>query len=116
MKTNISIAVFVLFFLAPVSAVMSDAARGKELYREKKCYACHGMEGKGGGIAGPAIDRLPLSRDDLIALLKKGTKRMRPMKKKTPEEDIAALVDYIFSLQHSDRGNGASVNPDATLR
>jgi mono/diheme cytochrome c family protein len=32
-----------------------DAAKGKQIFMRDHCYACHGTQGAGGGIAGPAL-------------------------------------------------------------
>ena len=86
-----------LSFFFSSAAVMGQALDGRKIYQEKKCFACHGMAGAG-SIAGPSIQDLKKSKEELIDLLRKGTKKMRPLKKATDEE-VAAIVDYISTLK-----------------
>ena len=69
---------------------------GKTLFQKKMCLACHGKEGQGGG-AGPPLKNLGKSKEEVIAFLKKGSPKMRPVK--GTDEELSAIADYVMSLK-----------------
>ncbi|MBI3541171.1 MAG: cytochrome c [Deltaproteobacteria bacterium] len=77
----------------------ADPPSGKDLYQKKMCFACHGKEGQG-SVSGPVLknaSKQPRNKDELVAFLKKGSVKMRPVN--ATDGELAALADYILTLK-----------------
>lgn len=76
-----------------------DAAKGKQLFMRDGCYACHGTQGAGGGIAGPALVQNLPPFEAVLMQLRDPANRMPPYADKvlsnSEAEDIYA---YLTSL------------------
>lgn len=58
MKKMMTRALAVLLLASAAPAAAADAAKGKDVY-ESRCSFCHGVEGKGDGPAGAALQPKP---------------------------------------------------------
>lgn len=78
--------------------VSGDAALlGKEIY-SSRCQVCHGADGK--GLDGAKnLQASMLSKEEMIALVKKGKNTMPAFKSSLTEPQIEAVVDYIRTLK-----------------
>ena len=91
----------VLFLLVSLSMMgtphlYAEPPSGRDLYQKKICFACHGKDGQGGG-AGPSLKGLGKNKTEIIAFLKKGSAKMRPVK--ATDEELSALADYLLTLK-----------------
>ena len=93
--------VILLWFFSPAEG--ADLDQGKKVYEEKRCGLCHTIKGKGGKM-GPDLSDVGNQRNVewLMKFLKdpKGAVRgAKMMPVKASEEELSALVEYLFSLQ-----------------
>lgn len=76
-----------------------DAAKGRQLFMHNGCYECHGTQGAGGGIAGPALAPDPLPVEAITAQLRHPAQRMPPYSDSAvPDSDIADIHAYLQSI------------------
>jgi ubiquinol-cytochrome c reductase cytochrome b subunit len=92
--------------MAAANVALSDplAAKGKEIFEQRSCNACHG-DGGVGTVAAPALIGIgaKLSADQLAHLLKQPNAKMAaggmPAVDDLPTDDLKALVAYVASLK-----------------
>lgn len=109
MKTTVSL----LLILAALTntSVMSNIARGKEVYAKSDCVACHGAEGRGdgAGAAGFPAEHKPTNfhsgkwkfgGDDASVRqsIAKGRPPYMPGHPQLNPEEVAALSAFVRSL------------------
>jgi mono/diheme cytochrome c family protein len=83
-----------------------NAARGKAVYLEMGCYACHGTTGAGGGTAGPQLAPAPAAFAGLFLQLRKPAQRMPAYGAKLLSDRQAA--DIYAYLKSVPKGRTAS--------
>lgn len=98
-STFVIVLVLSSFASAAWAESSGDAAKGKQLFMHDGCFACHGTQGAGGGIAGPAlVPNLP-PFEAVLMQLREPASRMPPYSDKVlsnaEAEDIFA---YLTSL------------------
>ena len=77
------------------------AENGKRLYIKYGCYECHGIEGQGGGSAGPRIGPDPLPLAALIAYVREPTREMPPYTDKVvTDKELREIYEFLKSLPH----------------
>lgn len=77
----------------------ADAKRGKRLFLRDGCYACHGTQGAGGGIAGPQLAPDPPPFEAVLAQLRAPANRMPLYTKKVlSDADAADIYAYLKSI------------------
>jgi len=89
-----------LVFALPAPAQpQTDMARGKQLYMNDGCYACHGTRGAGGGIAGPRLAPNPPPLEAVKAQLRHPASRMPPYSAQVLSDgQIADIYAYLKSI------------------
>ena len=93
----------VLCSFALVSAAWArppgNAANGKRLFLRDGCYACHGTQGAGGGIAGPRLAPDPLPFEAVLMQLRHPANRMPLYTAKVLSNGEAAdIYAYLSSI------------------
>ena len=92
---------------------LPSLARGEQLYREN-CITCHGVEGRGDGVAAQGLGPMPadlvaraelLSDDVLFERISEGHGPMPPWKFHMSEQQ---LHDVVYFLRHGIYRNTAS--------
>ncbi|MGE0367387.1 MAG: cytochrome c family protein [Candidatus Dadabacteria bacterium] len=110
--TAVLVALTVFFMLAPVTLGQSEAEKGKQLFQQKTCAACHTIGG--GKLAGPDLAGVTERREE--EWLKKWLKSPDTMVMTDPiakellgvymvpmpnlgltDEEIDALIEYLES-------------------
>lgn len=82
-----------------------DPERGREVYVEKGCYACHGYDGQG-GIAGPKIAPSPMPLEDLTLFIRNsGPTAMPAYSEKLISDDEIADVHAWLATRPSKRAS-----------
>lgn len=116
-----------LLAFAGVPVFSQDARRGKRLYENSTCHACHGDSGDGKGAVAvsskPALKPLPASftgklkyGSDLKSIIGSirngipGTK-MIPYKGILRDDEIEDLAKYIQLFQQEKNAPGAGIEP-----
>ncbi len=98
--------IFCSFALTPAAGAGSpgDAVNGKKLFLRDGCYACHGTQGAGGGIAGPQlVPNLP-PFEAVLMQLRDPANRMPPYSDKVLSDTEAAdIYAYLTSISHGVR-------------
>lgn len=97
--------VWIVCVLPPGAASGQDAAptdaaaEGKRLYLANGCYACHGLDARGGGF-GADLTHTTKSDEEMVARITNGRAgtAMRPFRDKIAAEDIRRIVVYLRSL------------------
>ena len=54
----------------PADSAVGDAAKGKELFIENGCFACHGYWGQGGSYTGPRLAPNPIAWQAIAAFIR----------------------------------------------
>ena len=89
----------IAFAVAAFAQAQGDAARGKQLFIEDKCYTCHGTQGAGGGIAGPKLAPDPLPLAAIEALVRRPASRMPPYSPDVlSDAQVADIYAYLKSI------------------
>ena len=100
---------FFLYFSLPQKNTPADlqAARGKMLWQQHNCTACHQVYGLGGYL-GPDLTNVFSKRgpDYIKAFLKSGTNIMPDFN--LNEHDITALIAYLQNIDASGNASPAS--------
>ena len=87
------------FALTTHAQPQANVARGKQLFMIYGCYACHGTQGAGGGIAGPKLAPNPLPLETITVRLRHPTSRMPPYSPKViSDAQIADIYAYLKSI------------------
>ncbi len=85
---------------AAVAPAPGNAANGKSVFLRDRCYACHGTEGAGGGIAGPRLAPDPLPFQVFLMQLRRPVNRMPPYSENVLSDGEAAdIYAYLKSIQ-----------------
>jgi cytochrome c551 len=80
--------------VAGILDLAGDSASGEAVY-SSNCASCHGANGQGG--SGPAMSNVTgLSDDRMVQTILDGKESMPPFDS-LPDQDIADLVEYIFT-------------------
>lgn len=93
-------------------AMSEEAERGQQLYSEAGCEGCHGVEGRGDGPAGQALNPRPRefqdttayqkgsSQEEITAMLEEGIEGTAMVGySHLSEEDRSAIAAFIVYLQ-----------------
>jgi mono/diheme cytochrome c family protein len=84
---------------AAAAPAPGDAANGKRLFMGDRCYACHGTQGAGGGIAGPRLAPNPLPFQGFLMQLRHPANRMPPYRGKVlSDAEAADIYAYLKSI------------------
>jgi mono/diheme cytochrome c family protein len=87
-----------------------DAARGKQLFLQDGCYACHGTTGDGGGFAGPRLAHDGLPPDAMLQQLRSPAASMPVFTAEVlPDKDAADIIAYIQSLSSGPAPTAANI-------
>ena len=65
---------------------------------EGQWVACHGPDGKGGNSGTKDLSASQLSREERLAMIRKGKNAMMPYQGRLSEEQIQAVAEYVESL------------------
>lgn len=106
MKVRARIVLFSVLLSAALAWAQRDpvqAAKGADVYLQKKCNVCHSINGKG-GKGGPDLSDVGAKRDkEWLRTFIKTPKTINPQSKMLPfkgsEEELAALVAYLGALK-----------------
>ena len=92
------------------SAAAGDAARGKELFLNNGCYACHGTTGAGGGPAGPRLAHDGLPAEAILQQIRSPATQMPPYTAQVlPDKDAGDIIAYIQSLSAQPAPTAANI-------
>jgi mono/diheme cytochrome c family protein len=81
----------------PVPAGNGD--RGKTLYQEVGCYACHGLAGQGAQATGPRLLRTQLPFEGFLLQLRHPSGQMPPYEAPVlPDQDAADIYAYVRQM------------------
>jgi mono/diheme cytochrome c family protein len=76
-----------------------DAQRGKTLFEQVGCYACHGLAGQGAQATGPRLSRTQLPFEAFLVFLRTPLKQMPPYQAAVlPDKDAADIYAYVRQL------------------
>ncbi len=92
------------------SAASGDAARGKELFLNNGCYACHGTTGAGGGPAGPRLAHDGLPPEAMLQQIRNPAAQMPPYTAQVlPDKDVGDIIAYIQALSSGPAANAENI-------
>jgi mono/diheme cytochrome c family protein len=78
-----------------------DAAAGKQVFASAGCTGCHTLEAAGSsGNVGPNLDQAKPDRDLIHLRVTKGKGAMPPFKGQLSDEQIADVVEFVYSSTH----------------
>jgi len=84
---------------AAAAPAPGSAASGERLFIGDRCYACHGTQGAGGGIAGPRLAPDPVPFRSFLTQLRKPVRRMPPYSVRVLSDGQAAdIYAYLKSI------------------
>lgn len=105
-----------LYSSLTLHAQLSDAEKGAQRFMEY-CAACHGADGRGGD-KGPALvgssQISNLSDSELVRIVHDGTRAGMPPFAQIGEKNIAAVVQYLRSLENHGKPGPASTPEPVT--
>ena len=80
------------------AAIAQDAAKGRQIFIAKGCYACHGYNGQGADT-GPKLAPDPLAADAIATFIRNAnpTKMPQYVEKEVTNEDIAHIHAWLAS-------------------
>lgn len=90
-----------LLVVAPAMAQqpVGNAERGKTLYEQVGCYACHGQAGQGALATGPRLSRTQLPFEAFLIFLRTPIKQMPPYQAAVlPDRDVADIYAYVKQM------------------
>ena len=80
-------------------APAGNSQRGKALYGQVGCYACHGLAGQGAQGTGPRVARTPYPLASFLLLLRHPQKQMPPYAAAVlPDQDAADIYAYLLQM------------------
>lgn len=81
------------------TAPAGNVERGKTLYVQTGCYACHGLAGQGAQATGPRLSRTQLPLEAFLVFLRTPIKQMPPYTATVlPDKDVADIHAYVKQL------------------
>ena len=84
---------------APAPAPSGNAQRGRTLYEQVGCYACHGLAGQGAQATGPRLSRTQYPFGVFLQLLRQPQKQMPPYQAAVlPDQDAADIWTYVRQM------------------
>ncbi len=99
---NFLVALALMTLTAPVFAQQAPAGnvqRGKALYEQVGCYACHGLAGQGAAATGPRLSRTVYPFAAFLQLLRHPQKQMPPYEAAVlPDQDVADIYAYVRQM------------------
>jgi mono/diheme cytochrome c family protein len=102
MRNIIVLVAGLTFTAAPAfaqQAPMGNVLRGKALYEQVGCYACHGLAGQGAPATGPRVSRTPYPFASFLLLLRQPQKQMPPYAAAVlPDQDAADIYAYVRQM------------------
>lgn len=101
-----------LHTMVPLEQTTEIDALGRTTYMQY-CMACHGADLSGQQHVFPSLVNLGerVSRSESLELIKNGKGRM-PGFQQIPENELTALLDFIYEDKHSNSSNSSQVNTD----
>lgn len=76
-----------------------QAAQGRDYFRSKGCYQCHGLVGQGAIGVGPPLAPVMLSTEAFSAYVRKPTRQMPPYSEHLlGKSELEAILAYLKSL------------------
>ena len=76
-----------------------NVQRGRLLYEQVGCYACHGLAGQGAQATGPRLSRTPYPLAVFLQLLRRPQKQMPPYEAAVlPDQDAADILAYLRQM------------------
>ncbi len=88
-----------LAFAQQPAALAGNVERGKTLYRQTGCYACHGLAGQGAQATGPRLSRTQLPFEAFLVFLRTPIKQMPPYEAAVlPDQDVADIYAYVRQM------------------
>jgi mono/diheme cytochrome c family protein len=86
-------------FAQQAATPAGNVARGKALYEQTGCYACHGSAGQGAQATGPRLSRTLLPLAAFIVVMRHPPKSMPPYEAAVlPDQDVADIYAYVQQL------------------
>jgi mono/diheme cytochrome c family protein len=83
----------------PQQAPAGNGNRGKALYEQVGCYACHGLAGQGAQATGPRLSRTQLPLVAFVAVLRRPLKQMPPYEAAVlSDQDAADIYAYVRQM------------------
>ncbi len=80
-------------------APAGNVERGRTLYVQTGCYACHGLAGQGAQATGPRLSRTQLPFAAFLVFLRAPIKQMPPYQATVlPDQDVADIYAYVQQL------------------
>ena len=82
-----------------MQAPAGNAQRGRTLYEQVGCYACHGLAGQGAQATGPRLSQTPYPFSVFLQLLRAPQKQMPPYQAAVlPDQDAADIWTYVRQM------------------
>jgi mono/diheme cytochrome c family protein len=79
--------------------LVGDVNRGKSLYEQTGCYACHGLAGQGAQATGPRVSRTQYPFAAFLVVLRHPPKQMPPYESVVlSDQDAADIYAYVRQM------------------
>ena len=92
-----ALAAGLVFGLGSMSSSASE--KGKLLFVKHGCWQCHGFQGQGGGVAGPALVPNVMPLEAMNSFVRNSNRAMPPYKEAVlPNADLAEIHAYLVAL------------------
>ncbi len=94
---------------ARATASKTERAAGAELFKEKGCEHCHGVDGVG-TEKGPSLTTVGkrLKKDEIERQIQEGGKQMPPFGDVLNQDEMRKLVDYLAHKKKTPKNVGGS--------
>ena len=77
----------------------SASEKGKLLFVKHGCWQCHGFQGQGGGVAGPALVPNVMPFEAMVNFVRNSSRAMPPYREAIlPDADMKEIHAYLVAL------------------
>ena len=82
-----------------LGSVSSASEKGKQLFVKHGCWQCHGFQGQGGGVAGPALVPEVMPLEAMVNFVRNSSRAMPPYREAIlPDADMKEIHAYLVAL------------------
>jgi ubiquinol-cytochrome c reductase cytochrome c subunit len=98
-RSQVWLAALAAGLVISLGSVSSASEKGKQLFVKHGCWQCHGFQGQGGGVAGPALTPEVMPFEAMNNFVCNSNRSMPPYKEAIlPDADMKEIHAYLVAL------------------